>query len=90
MPDCIEWVAGSHQDALESYQKAVSLAPARLIHRVELGRTLDRLGKKEEARQELEVCMVDLMLVCLVSNCLAGYSAAFGTPASAANFPCPW
>ena len=62
----------------------MSLAPARLIHRVELGRTLDRLGKKEEARQELEVCMVDLLLVCLVSVCLADYSAAFGTPASAA------
>ena len=47
--------AGSHHDALESYQKAVALAPSRLIHRVELGRTLHRLGKKEQARQELEV-----------------------------------
>lgn len=48
---------GSHHDALESYQTAVSLAPARLIHRVELGRTLDRLGKKEQARLELEVSL---------------------------------
>jgi len=48
---------GSHHDALESYQTAVSLAPARLIHRVELGRTLDRLGKKEQARRELEVSL---------------------------------
>lgn len=46
---------GSHQDALESYQKAVALAPSRLIHRVELGRTLHRLGMKKQARQELEV-----------------------------------
>ena len=46
---------GSHHDALESYQKAVALAPARLIHRVELGRTLDRLGRKEQARHQLEV-----------------------------------
>ncbi len=48
---------GSHHDALESYQTAVSLAPACLIHRVELGRTLDRLGKKEQARRELEVSL---------------------------------
>ena len=48
---------GSHHDALESYQTAVSLAPARLIHRVELGRTLDRLGRKEQARRELEVSL---------------------------------
>lgn len=46
---------GSHHDALESYQRAVALAPSRLIHRVELGRTLHRLGQKEEARLELEV-----------------------------------
>lgn len=48
---------GSHHDALESYQTAVSLAPARLIHRVELGRTLDRLGRKEQARRELEAAL---------------------------------
>lgn len=48
---------GSHHDALDSYQTAVSLAPARLIHRVELGRTLDRLGRKEQARRELEVSL---------------------------------
>ena len=48
-------VTGSHHDALESYQKAVALSPSRLIHRVELGRTLHRLGNKEQARLELEV-----------------------------------
>lgn len=47
--------AGSHHDALDSYAKAVNLAPGRLIHRVELGRTLDRLGRKDEAREELQV-----------------------------------
>lgn len=52
---------GSHHDALDSYQQAVSLAPNRLIHRVELGRTLDRLGRKEEARQELEVNQASLL-----------------------------
>ena len=54
---------GSHHDALESYQKAVALAPSRLIHRVELGRTLHRLGKKEQARQELEVYLQQLSLL---------------------------
>lgn len=59
-------VTGSHHDALESYQKAVSLSPSRLIHRVELGRTLHRLGKKEQARLELEVCLADLLNNCSV------------------------
>lgn len=54
--------AGSHRDALESYQKAVALAPSRLIHRVELGRTLHGLGKKEQARQELEVHLAIVFL----------------------------
>ena len=62
------WLAavGSHHDALESYQTAVSLAPARLIHRVELGRTLDRLGRKEQARQELEVGWLHSSLLLLL------------------------
>lgn len=62
------WLAavGSHHDALESYQTAVSLAPARLIHRVELGRTLDRLGRKEQARQELEVGWLHISLLLLL------------------------
>ncbi|KAL3158803.1 hypothetical protein ABBQ32_011530 [Trebouxia sp. C0010 RCD-2024] len=49
--------SGSHHDALESYERAVALAPSRLIHRVELGRTLHRLGKKEQARTELEAAV---------------------------------
>ena len=62
---------GSHHDALDSYQQAVSLAPDRLIHRVELGRTLERLGRKEEARQELEVKQASLLPLefCLLVHC---------------------
>lgn len=56
---------GSHHDALESYERAVALAPSRLIHRVELGRTLHRLGKKEQARTELEVSSATLYLLLL-------------------------
>lgn len=64
---------GSHHDALESYQTAVSLAPARLIHRVELGRTLDRLGKKEQARRELEVSLPCHMRSTSNQMCLCVY-----------------
>lgn len=60
--------AGSHHDALESYQKAVALAPSRLIHRVELGRTLHRLGKKEQARQELEVNFPTILSIACLSQ----------------------
>ena len=70
---------GSHHDALESYQKAVALAPSRLIHRVELGRTLHRLGKKEQARQELEVticynsfCCIPASILCQKASSLSG------------------
>lgn len=56
---------GSHHDALESYERAVALAPSRLIHRVELGRTLHRLGRKEQARSELEVSSARVYLLLL-------------------------
>lgn len=66
--------AGSHHDALESYQRAVALAPSRLIHRVELGRTLHRLGKKEQARQELEVNFATrVFIACLSQFCARSY-----------------
>jgi hypothetical protein len=44
---------GSFQDALSEFGTAVALNPGKLIHRVEYGRTLLRLGHKQEALSEL-------------------------------------
>jgi predicted Zn-dependent protease len=44
------------QEALSAYQRAVDLAPSRLIHRVELARTALRLGQVTRAARELQVC----------------------------------
>jgi Flp pilus assembly protein TadD len=45
-------------EAAERYlKKAVELAPARVSHRVELGRTYAALGKKELAREELRLAL---------------------------------
>ena len=43
------------QEALSAYQRAVDLAPSRLIHRVELARTALRLGQVTRAARELQV-----------------------------------
>jgi hypothetical protein len=48
---------GTFSDALLSYQSAVQLNPARLIHRVELGRTYLKLGHKAEALRELRASL---------------------------------
>lgn len=48
---------GTFEDALQSYRRAVSLNPVRLVHHVELGRTLYRLGYKEDAFKELETSL---------------------------------
>ena len=45
---------GTKEEALESYKKAVELAPNRLIHHVETGRVLLELGQKDEAKRYLE------------------------------------
>jgi tetratricopeptide (TPR) repeat protein len=45
---------GTFADALTEYQTAVALNPTKLIHRVELGRTYLRLGRKAEALRELQ------------------------------------
>jgi len=47
----------SYEDAERYLKKAVELAPARIAHRVELGRTYAALGKKELARQELRLAL---------------------------------
>lgn len=48
---------GTFADALTEFGTAVELAPARLIHRVEYGRTLLRLGHKREALAELQLSL---------------------------------
>ncbi|CAL5220003.1 g1948 [Coccomyxa viridis] len=45
---------GTHAEALQHYRRATELNPTRMIHRVELGRALAKLGQKEAALQELE------------------------------------
>jgi predicted Zn-dependent protease len=44
---------GTFEEALTEFQAAASLNPSKLIHRVELGRTLLRLGRRQEALREL-------------------------------------
>lgn len=48
---------GSYEDALVEFKQAAELAPHRLVHRVEVGRTLHKLGHKMEALDELERAM---------------------------------
>ena len=45
--------AASNEEAERLFRKAVELAPERVSHHAELGRTLAVLGKKNEARLEL-------------------------------------
>jgi tetratricopeptide (TPR) repeat protein len=45
---------GTYGEAADAYVKAVRLNPAKLIHRVELGRTYARLGRKEAALAQLK------------------------------------
>jgi tetratricopeptide (TPR) repeat protein len=45
--------AASNEEAARLFRKAVEIAPERVSHRVELGRTYAVLGKKDEARTEL-------------------------------------
>jgi tetratricopeptide (TPR) repeat protein len=47
----------SYEDAERYLKKAVELAPTRVSHRVELGRTYAALGKKDLARQELRLAL---------------------------------
>ena len=43
----------SYEDAAKNFKKAISLAPTRVAHHVELGRTYAATGEKELARAEL-------------------------------------
>lgn len=49
--------AGTYEDAAACYAKAVSLAPRRLVHRVELGRSLAKAGRFAEAEEQLEAAL---------------------------------
>lgn len=44
----------SNEAAVENFKKAIELNPRRLANHVELGRTYAAMGKKDEAREELE------------------------------------
>lgn len=46
--------AASNDRAVECFQRAIALQPQRVIHHIELGRAYAALGRKEEARAELE------------------------------------
>ena len=46
---------GSYHGALREFEEAARLAPYRVIHHIQLGKTHWKLGNKEEARKALEV-----------------------------------
>lgn len=48
---------GTREEALQSYHRAVALAPERLVHRVEAARVHMELGQPEEARAQLAVAL---------------------------------
>jgi len=45
---------GSYQHALEAFEKAHSLRPDRVIHKVLLGKTYDKLGYRQQALESLQ------------------------------------
>ncbi|WP_243838720.1 hypothetical protein [Prosthecobacter fusiformis] len=48
-----ELPTASNEEAVTCLKRAISLKPDRLIHYIELGRTYAQMGKKEEARKEI-------------------------------------
>lgn len=44
----------SNAKAVEHFQKAIAIAPRRVLHQIELGRTYAALGEKTKARRELQ------------------------------------
>lgn len=47
----------SLERAAECFEKAIAVGPTRVIHHTELGRTYAELGRKDEARRELELAL---------------------------------
>ncbi len=45
--------AASYDDAVKNFKKAIELAPQRVVHHIELGRTYAALGQKDLARAEI-------------------------------------
>jgi predicted Zn-dependent protease len=45
--------SASYEDAVRNFKKAVELAPQRVVHHIELGRTYAAMGQKDLARAEL-------------------------------------
>ncbi|TCO90185.1 hypothetical protein EV701_111111 [Chthoniobacter flavus] len=43
----------SYEDAVKNFKKAIELAPQRVVHHIELGRTYAAMGEKDLARAEL-------------------------------------
>lgn len=48
-----ELPAASYDDAVKNFKKAIELAPQRVVHHIELGRTYAALGQKDQARAEI-------------------------------------
>jgi len=46
--------AASYEEAVKDFKKAIELAPQRVAHHVELGRTYAALGQKDLARAEID------------------------------------
>jgi tetratricopeptide (TPR) repeat protein len=47
----------SHQNAVDCYQKAIALAPGRIIHHFSLAKAYRALGKTRDWNSELELCL---------------------------------
>ena len=60
---------GSHAEAAAAYQRAVDLAPGRLVHRVELGRVLLHMRQPREAHAHLRVSPKPHLLLLLLFCC---------------------
>ncbi len=45
------------ENAAAMFEKAIEIAPEKPVHRLEYGRTLIELGRKDEARKQLEKCI---------------------------------
>lgn len=48
---------GDYDLAVRSFERAIAIEPTRLIHHVELGRTLLRMGRRAEAAERLEIAI---------------------------------
>ena len=47
--------AASNEQAVDAFKKAIALNSKRLVHFIELGRTYEMMGRKDEAKRNLEI-----------------------------------